>query len=102
MAAGISLSTLQNNLAPQTRVVRVMPNTPCLVGAGAAGVAGGTHATAQDVQKVCNLLAAVGICVEVSESKLNAVTGLSGSGPAFAYMMIEALADGGVHSGLPR
>jgi pyrroline-5-carboxylate reductase len=99
--AGTPLARLVAGFGTQ-RVVRVMPNTPCLVGAGAAAYALGPGATRQDAQLVGELLRAVGIAVEVDESLLDAVTGLSGSGPAFVYTMIEALSDGGVRMGLPR
>jgi pyrroline-5-carboxylate reductase len=79
-----------------------MPNTPALVGAGAAGFARGQHATAADGELASKLLGAVGTADEVSEKLLDAVTGLSGSGPAYVYTVIEALADGGVLMGLPR
>lgn len=102
IAAGISLPTLTSALGNETRLVRVMPNTPCLVGESAAGFALGGAATAEDGELVKQLLSAVGIAVEVSEPLLDAVTGLSGSGPAYAYLMIEALSDGGVRMGLPR
>lgn len=99
--AGTTLARLCAGFGTQ-RVVRVMPNTPCLVGAGAAGYALGSGATRQDALLVGELLGAVGIALEVDESLLDAVTGLSGSGPAFVYVMIEALSDGGVRMGLPR
>jgi len=99
--AGTPLARLCAGLGTQ-RVVRVMPNTPCLVGVGAAGYALGPGATRQDAQRVGELLGAVGLALEVDESQLDAVTGLSGSGPAFVYTVIEALSDGGVRMGLPR
>ncbi len=99
--AGTPLARLCAGLGTQ-RVVRVMPNTPCLVGAGAAGFALGPGASRQDAQLVAELLGAVGLALEVEESWLDAVTGLSGSGPAFVYLIIEALSDGGVRVGLPR
>lgn len=99
--AGTTLAALETGLQPG-RVVRVMPNTPCLVGAGAAGFALGSSATQQDADLVGRLLGSVGIAFPVSESLLDAVTGLSGSGPAYVYTMIEALSDGGVRAGLPR
>ncbi|MFP4545722.1 MAG: pyrroline-5-carboxylate reductase dimerization domain-containing protein, partial [Methanomassiliicoccales archaeon] len=80
----------------------VMPNQPCLVGATAAGYALGTHATKEDEAKVQEILDANGIAYRMDEKMLDAVTGLSGSGPAFVYMVIEAMADGGVLAGLPR
>jgi len=101
IAAGVRLEKLAAAL-PGARLVRVMPNTPCLVGQSASGYCRGTGATDEDMQLVANLLSAVGIAFEVEESLLDAVTGLSGSGPAFAYVMIEALADGGVRVGLKR
>lgn len=102
IAAGITLTTLENGLGNGRRVVRVMPNTPCLVNASASGYAMGSTATAEDAQTVERLLSSVGLAFKVPEHLLNAVTGLSGSGPAFVYMMIEALSDGGVRMGLPR
>jgi pyrroline-5-carboxylate reductase len=101
IAAGITLARLTDGLKTQ-RVVRVMPNTPALVGQGAAAYARGGGATAADGQLVRRLLGAVGIAYEVDEKLLDAVTGLSGSGPAFVYVVIEALADAGVKMGLTR
>jgi pyrroline-5-carboxylate reductase len=102
IAAGISLRQLADGLGSDRRLVRVMPNTPCLVGASAAGYAPGEAATPQDVSLVDRLLNAVGRAFRLPEHLLDAVTGLSGSGPAFVYVMIEALSDGGVRMGLPR
>ena len=100
IAAGITVARLESALPKGQRVVRVMPNTPCLIGLGASGYALGTHATKEDGQLVGSLLSAVGAAFEVSEKLLDAVTGLSGSGPAFVYSMIEALAAGGVAEGM--
>ncbi|QEL14559.1 pyrroline-5-carboxylate reductase [Limnoglobus roseus] len=102
IAAGITLKQLAENLGTNTRLVRVMPNTPCLLGASAAGFAVGPAATKADGDLVARLFNAVGKAYAVPESQLDAVTGLSGSGPAFVYVLIEALADGGVRVGLPR
>jgi pyrroline-5-carboxylate reductase len=102
IAAGITLRQLSEGLGPTRRLIRVMPNTPCLVGASASGYAPGENATADDVRLVDRLLNSVGRAFRVSEGLLDAVTGLSGSGPAFVYVMIEALSDGGVRVGLPR
>lgn len=102
IAAGVRISTLQEGLGPQTRLVRVMPNTPCLVGKGACGFCLGQAAEPADGQLVGRLLGAVGVAYPVEEKLLDAVTGLSGSGPAFVYTIIEALSDGGVRAGLPR
>ena len=99
--AGTPLAALCEGLKSE-RVVRVMPNTPCLVGAGASGYSPGPGASAADSELVGRLMQAVGIALEVPESQLDAVTGLSGSGPAYVYTMIEALSDGGVRAGLPR
>jgi pyrroline-5-carboxylate reductase len=102
IAAGVPLSRLQAALGEAARVVRVMPNTPALVGAAACGYAPGKRATPEDASLVQRLLAAVGVAFPVKESLLDAVTGLSGSGPAYACLVIEALSDGGVAAGLPR
>jgi pyrroline-5-carboxylate reductase len=102
IAAGVTLATLEAELAPGTAVVRAMPNTPALVGAGAAAIAGGTTATDDDLAWAESLLGAVGIVVRVKEPLLDAVTGLSGSGPAYVFLVAEALIDAGVLSGLPR
>lgn len=101
IAGGITLDRLQS-LAPGVRVIRVMPNTPALVGAGASGYSLGACTAEGDGELAQKLLNSVGIALKVPESLLDAVTGLSGSGPAYAFLMIEALADGGVAAGLPR
>ncbi len=102
IAAGVTLRQLADALGSDCRLVRVMPNTPCLVGASASGYTPGERATPEDIALVDRLLNAVGRAFRVPESLLDAVTGLSGSGPAFVYLMIEALSDGGVRVGLPR
>jgi len=102
IAAGVTLQQLAEGLGSATRVVRVMPNTPCLVGASATGYSVGPTATNDDAAIVEKLFGAVGLAVPLGEHLLDAVTGLSGSGPAYVYVMIEALADGGVRMGLPR
>lgn len=102
IAAGIPLRQLAEGLGSDRRLVRVMPNTPCLVGSSASGYSAGEAATKDDVALVDRLLNAVGRAFALPESLLDAVTGLSGSGPAFVYVMIEALSDGGVRVGLPR
>jgi pyrroline-5-carboxylate reductase len=102
IAAGIRLAQLEAGLADGARVARVMPNTPALVGASASAFTVGRWATRADAALVQRLMGAVGECFEVPEKLLNAVTGLSGSGPAYVYQVIEALSDGGVAAGLPR
>lgn len=102
IAAGITLSKLEALVPAGVRVIRVMPNTPALIGAGAAGYALGARATAADGELAQQLLSAVGLALPVKESLLDAVTGLSGSGPAYVYQFIEALSDGAVAAGLPR
>lgn len=102
IAAGVTLQTLQSALGPDRRVIRVMPNTPALVLSGAAGISPGRAATPEDVALVTGLFGAVGRAVVVSDDMMDAVTGLSGSGPAFIFALIEGLADGGVLVGLSR
>jgi pyrroline-5-carboxylate reductase len=102
IAAGITLFQLTAGLGAKSRIVRVMPNTPCLVGASASAYTAGPNATPADADLVACLLNAVGRAFAVPEKLLDAVTGLSGSGPAFVFVMIEALSDGGVRMGLPR
>jgi pyrroline-5-carboxylate reductase len=101
IAAGVPLLRLTRELPPRQKVVRVMPNTPALIGMGASAYSLGQYASHTDGELVAKLLSAVGAAYEVPESKLDAVTGLSGSGPAFVYSMIEALAHGGTVAGLP-
>jgi pyrroline-5-carboxylate reductase len=102
IAAGVTLGRIAAALGADRRLVRVMPNTPCLVGASASGYALGRAATAEDAALVERLLNVVGTAFRLPEHLLDAVTGLSGSGPAFVYTVIEALSDGGVRVGLPR
>ena len=102
IAAGIRLEVLEGTLPEHARVVRVMPNTPALVQAGAAGVCGGSNAGDGDVEFVLSLFNAVGVAHRVPESLMDAVTGLSGSGPAYLFRFAQALIDAGVLVGLPR
>ena len=102
ICAGVTLSTLEMALNPGAKVVRVMPNTPALVGEAASGFAMGKACSPADTELVTKLLGACGVAFAVKESLLDAVTGLSGSGPAYGFIAIEALSDGGVAAGLPR
>ncbi len=102
IVAGVRLQVLAEGLGPEVRLARVMPNTPCLVGKGACGYCLGPHATDEDARTVARLLEAVGTACQVDEKLLDAVTGLSGSGPAYVYEVIQALSDGGVLMGLSR
>ncbi|MGQ0521343.1 MAG: pyrroline-5-carboxylate reductase [Actinomycetota bacterium] len=102
IAAGVTLASLEAALGPDVRVVRAMPNTPALVGAGAAAIAPGSSATDDDLAWAESLLSAVGTVVRVPEHLLDAVTGLSGSGPAYVFLVAESLIDAGVLAGLPR
>jgi len=102
VAAGIDNQQIETALGGAARVVRAMPNTPALVSEGATGLAPGAHATDADIQLASALMGAVGITEVVDEKMMDAVTGLSGSGPAYVMLMIEAMADGAVRAGLPR
>ena len=102
IAAGVTLKTMASGLGEHVRMIRVMPNTPSLVGCGASALSRGSKATDDDVALIQRLLSNVGIAVEVPEKLMDAVTGLSGSGPAYVYQIIESLSDGGVRMGLPR
>jgi pyrroline-5-carboxylate reductase len=102
IAAGVPLSALEQSLGAGARVIRVMPNTPALVGASASAFALGQAARREDAELAQRFLGTVGVALELKESLLDAVTGLSGSGPAYGYVIIEALSDGGVAAGLPR
>eukprot|EP00878_Enallax_costatus_P019742 GHUV01020836.1.p1 GENE.GHUV01020836.1~~GHUV01020836.1.p1 ORF type:complete len:243 (+),score=45.91 GHUV01020836.1:192-920(+) len=99
IAAGVTVAQLLEAAGPNARVCRVMPNTPCLVGETAAAMCLGGKADSSDADVVVELFSAVGKIYQLDEKLLSAVTGLSGSGPAYVYVMIEALADGGVRAG---
>ena len=102
IAAGVTISQLEEIAGPRHRILRVMPNTPALVGLGVAGIAPSALATPEDLEVANRIFSSVGTSMEVPEKLMDAVTGLSGSGPAYVYTFIEALADGGVLRGLPR
>ena len=102
IAAGVDTGALEETLPDGMHVVRAMPNTPALVGAGATAISAGKHASEADLATARALFDAVGITVELDESHLDAVTGLSGSGPAYIFLILEALADAGVKVGLSR
>jgi len=102
IAAGVTVAELEKHTPQSVRVVRTMPNTPALVGKGAAAYCLGSRCEAGDAETVEMLLGSVGLSVALPEKQMDAVTGLSGSGPAYVYLVIEALADGGVREGLPR
>ncbi|KAM9002776.1 pyrroline-5-carboxylate reductase 2 [Sarcophilus harrisii] len=104
-AAGVTISSIEKKLTafqPAPKVIRCMTNTPVVVREGATVYATGTHALVEDGKLLEQLMSSVGFCTEVEEDLIDAVTGLSGSGPAYAFMALDALADGGVKMGLPR
>jgi pyrroline-5-carboxylate reductase len=102
IAAGVTVAALEQAAGPDVPVVRAMPNTPALVGAGASAIAGGSAAGEDDLAWAESILGSVGTVVRVPEASLDAVTGLSGSGPAYVFLVAEALMDAGVLAGLPR
>lgn len=102
IAAGVKLEAIENELNEGTRVVRVMPNIAATVAEAASAVAQGRHASAEDAEDVLSIFRSVGSAISVPENLMDAVTGLSGSGPAFIFPVIEAMADGGVYEGLDR
>ena len=102
VAAGVPIAALERRLGAGARIIRTMPNTPSLVGAGACALARGEHASEEDLAIASRIFQAVGITTVVEENLLDAVTGLSGSGPAYIFLVIEALSDAGVKVGLPR
>jgi pyrroline-5-carboxylate reductase len=102
IVAGISTARLEAVMPPGSVVVRAMPNTPALIGAGVAGLSGGMAATSADLDWAEGILGAVGTVVRLPERQLDAVTGLSGSGPAYVFLVAEAMIEAGVTAGLPR
>lgn len=102
VAAGVPIAAIERRLGAGARIIRAMPNTPCLVGAGATAVAAGGHATQEDLRLAVSMFDSVGMTTVVDEYLLDAVTGLSGSGPAYIFLIIEALSDAGVKVGLSR
>lgn len=100
IAAGISTCSIEQKIGVKTPIVRVMPNTPCLTGAGASAICAGQHAGVSHLDLVEKMLDSVGITVRIDESYMDAVTAVSGSGPAYAYLVAEAMIDAGVQAGL--
>ena len=102
VAAGVTIGTIEASLGVDSHICRAMPNTPAIVGAAATALAAGSNVSSDELEVVKRIFTAIGSVSVVSESLLDAVTGLSGSGPAYVFMIIEALADAGVKVGLPR
>ncbi|MCR3923228.1 MAG: pyrroline-5-carboxylate reductase [Firmicutes bacterium] len=102
VAAGVTIDQIEQSFVETIGVIRVMPNTPCLIGEGVMAMSAGQHVPDEVMHTVESWLQKLGLVHRVPEKLLDAVTGVSGSGPAYVYLMIEALADGGVMSGLPR
>jgi pyrroline-5-carboxylate reductase len=102
VAASVSTGQIESAMGTETAVVRAMPNTPCALGAGMTGLCKGRYVTAEQISLACSLFDVVGRTVVVDEKHMDAVTGLSASGPAFVYIILESLAEAGVKVGLPR
>jgi pyrroline-5-carboxylate reductase len=102
VAASVTTALIERELGRAARVVRAMPNTPCLIRQGMTAIAAGTHATPADVELAREIFTAMGRTVVVEEKHMDAITGLSASGPAYVYLIIESLAEAGVKLGLPR
>lgn len=102
VAASVSTGQIENVLGNETAVVRAMPNTPCALGAGMTGLCKGRYVSSDEIALACSLFEVVGRTVVVDEKHMDAVTGLSASGPAFIYIILESLAEAGVKVGLPR
>ena len=102
IVAGVKVSSMEKILGEKVRVLRAMPNTPALIGKGSAGVAAGSSATDEDLVWAVEILSAVGSAIVVEESQLDAVTGISGSGPAYLFFLAEALIDAGCEVGLSK
>ena len=102
VAAGVPIAAMERRLGAGARIIRTMPNTPSLVGAGACALSPGEHASEEDLAVATRIFQSVGTTTVVDENLLDAVTGLSGSGPAYIFLIIEALSDAGVKVGLPR
>lgn len=102
IAAGVTIHDIEKRIEREVGVIRVMPNTPCLVGEGAIALSAGKYVSDDEMKMVVSWLETLGFVRVVPEKLMDAVTGLSGSGPAYVYMMIEALSDGGVLAGMPR
>ena len=101
IAAGVTIEAMESRV-PGFAVIRAMPNTPCRIRAGATVLAPGKKATAEHLRIASTIFSSVGTCIELAERHMDAVTAVSGSGPAYAYLIMEALADGAVKVGLPR
>ncbi|MGM0601850.1 MAG: pyrroline-5-carboxylate reductase [Bacillota bacterium] len=102
IAAGVQIDYIKNMLGSDAKVIRVMPNTPALINSGAAAISPGSNVTDRELKIAEKIFSAVGEAVIIEEKHMDAVTGLSGSGPAFIYILIEAMSDAGVLNGLPR
>jgi pyrroline-5-carboxylate reductase len=100
--AGVGTDRLESLLGTENPVVRAMPNTPAVAGAGMTVICGGRYASKSDLQRAHSIFEAVGLCLEADEIHFNAITALSGSGPGYYFLIMEALADAGVRVGLPR